>query len=47
MLAQALDGDVAVFIELAQEAFAVIDGLARRHPVDQVALQLGELAFGP
>ena len=47
VLAQAIDGDVAVFIELALEAGAVIDGFSGGHPVDQIALELRELAFGP
>ncbi len=47
MLAQALDRDIAVFVQLAQEARAVIDSLARGHPVDEVSFQLREFAFGP
>ena len=47
MLAQAFDADIAVFVELAEEARAVIDGFAGRHPVDQVALKFGGLALRP
>ena len=47
MFAQAFRRDVAVLVELVQEALAVIDCLARRNPVDQVAFDLCGAALRP
>ena len=43
--AEVLDGNLLVGVEHAAETLPVINEFARRHPLDEVALQPGDVAF--